>query len=339
MTSNIASKIIGVGKYLPQKIVTNHDLSKLMETSDEWIVQRSGIKERRWASDEEGTSDLALKASEEALKEAGLSAQDIDMIIFATLSPDHYFPGSGCLLQAKLGARTIPAYDIRQQCSGFVYSMSMADAFIRTGQAKNVLVVGAEVHSKGLDKTTRGRDVTVLFGDGAGAVILSASECRDPKNDSHIMSSHLHSEGQFAAELWLKCPGMGNGSQFLSQSDIEEAWIYPKMNGKKVFMNAVRRMCEVIHEGLQKNQMSINDIDLYLFHQANLRINEAVAHELKIPAEKVFNTISHYGNTTAATLPIGLYDAKQAGLVKRGMTIAMTAFGSGFTWANTILRY
>ncbi len=334
-----ASKILGVGKYLPERVVTNNDLAGMMETSDEWIQQRSGIQQRRWATPEETTSDLALKAAEEAIRNADIPKDQIDMIIFATLSPDFFFPGCACVLQSKLGLPTIAALDVRQQCSGFIYALSVADAYIRAGLMRTILVVGAEIHSKGLDKTSRGRDVSVLFGDGAGAVVVGASDCKDPKRDSHILSTTLHAEGQHAKELWVKAPGMDHGADFLTTQDCELGDIFPKMNGKKVYVHAVKRMCEVIHEGLAKSKLQLSDVDLFLFHQANLRINEAVGQELKIPAEKVFNTIQKYGNTTAATIPIGMCDAQQAGVLKPGMLVALTAFGSGFTWGNVLLRF
>ncbi len=333
------SEIAGVGMYVPEDIFTNNDLSKFMETSNEWIIQRTGIEERRWVKPEVTTTDLALKAAEEAIKNAGLTNKDIDCILFATLSPDHDFPGAACFLQPKLGLTEVPAIDVRQQCSGFLYGMSMADAFIRMGQYKNILLVGAEVHSKGLDKTTRGRDVAVLFGDGAGAAVIRRTEVKDPKKDSHIMSTHLFADGQFAKELWLEAPGMGLGAERMNHQMIEEGKHYPAMNGKKVFAHAVRRMCEALMLSLETNKVKLEDIDLFLFHQANLRINQMIAQELKIPEEKIFNTIQKYGNTTAATLPIGMSDAVKAGKLKKGMLVASAAFGSGFTWASSVYRW
>jgi 3-oxoacyl-[acyl-carrier-protein] synthase III len=331
-----ASEILSVGMYVPPKAVTNDDLSQLMDTNDEWITQRSGIKERRWVTPEITTTDLALEAAKQAIAKANISASEIDMIIFATLSPDHDFPGAGCFLQAKLGLAGCACLDIRQACSGFVYGMSVADQFIKTGMYKTILLVGAEIHSKGLDVSTRGRDVAVLFGDGAGAVIMRQTS---PTHPSRILSTHLHAEGTHAKELWLPAPGMALGAERMSVAMIEEGLHYPKMNGKKVFSHAIRRMAEVIFEGLQKNNLKLEDIDLFLFHQANLRINEMLAQELKIPAEKVFNTIQKYGNTTAATIPIGMAEAEKAGKLKKGMLVASAAFGSGFTWASGIYRW
>lgn len=333
------SEILGVGMYVPPGVVTNHDLSKLMETSHDWIVQRSGIEERRWVTPDVGTSDLALKASEEAIKNSGIDKKEIDCILFATLSPDHDFPGSACFLQPKLGLTEIPAIDVRQQCSGFIYAMSIADAFIKTGQYKTILVVGAEVHSKGLDKTTRGRDVAVLFGDGAGAVIMRRTDVKDPKKDSHIWSTHLFAEGAGAKELWTEAPGMSIGPNRMDHDMIEKNLHYPQMNGKKVFANAVRRMCECMMLALETNKLKLEDIDLFLFHQANMRINQMVAQELKIPEDKVFNTIQKFGNTTAATIPIGMAEAVRAGKLKKGSLVASAVFGSGFTWASSIYRW
>jgi 3-oxoacyl-[acyl-carrier-protein] synthase-3 len=333
------SEITGVGMYVPEDIYTNADLSQFMETTHDWIVQRTGIEERHWAKPEVSTTDLALKAAEAAIANAGIDKKEIDCILFATLSPDHDFPGAGCFLQPKLGLTEIPAIDVRQQCSGFLYGMSIADAFIKSGQYKTILLVGAEIHSKGMDKTTRGRDVAVLFGDGAGAVIIRRTEVKDPKKDSHIMSTHLFTDGQYAKDLWLEAPGMALGSERLTHQMLEEGKQYPSMNGKKVFAHAVRRMCECLMLSLETNKVKLEDIDLFLFHQANLRINQMMAQELKIPEEKIFNTIQKYGNTTAATLPIGMSEAVKAGKLKKGMLVASAAFGSGFTWASSVYRW
>ena len=335
-----SSEIIGCGMYVPEKVVTNHDLSKIMDTTHDWIVQRSGIEERRWVNDETSTSDLALFACEEAIKNAGIDKSEIDCLLFATISPDHDFPGNACFLQPKLGLTDIPAIDIRQQCSGFLYGMSVADAFIKSGQYKTILLVGAEIHSKGLDQSTKGRDVAVLFGDGAGAVVIRRTDVTDKTKNSHIFSTHLFAEGSNAKALWTAAPGSGLGtSQRISMQDIENGLQYPSMNGKKVFANAVRRMCECLMLALETNHLKLEDIDLFLFHQANLRINQMLAQELKIPEEKVFNTIMKYGNTTAATIPIGMSEAVKAGKLKKGSLVASAAFGSGFTWASSIYRW
>ncbi len=333
------SKIIGIGKCIPSKVVTNNDLAKLINTSDEWIKQRSGIEERHWVSNNESGSDLALIAANEAILNAKIDKNQIDMIIFATISPDHYFPGNACFLQAKLGISGCPALDVRQQCTGFIYALSLADLYIKQGIYKNILLVGAEVQSKGLDKSDKGRDVTVLFGDGAAALVLTRNECRDPKVDSLIFSTHLHADGAFAKELWVSGLGMGNGDALVTRAEVDEGIHFPRMNGKVVFTHAVRRMCEVLNEALTHNKIAITDVDFFLFHQANLRINEKVAELLGIPAHKVFNTIQKYGNTTAATIPIGMYDAIKEGKLRPGMLVASAAFGSGFTWASALFRY
>jgi 3-oxoacyl-[acyl-carrier-protein] synthase-3 len=332
----VRSRIVSVASYVPPHVWKNDDLKSLMDTSDEWILQRTGIKQRHWVEGNTNTSDLAFEAAKAAIEKAGITTAEIDMILFATLSPDHEFPGAACFLQAKLGISGCPAIDIRQQCSGFLYGLSIADQFIRGGMARKVLLVGAEIHSKGLDKTTRGRDVAVLFGDGAGAVVIEATENLD---GPHILSTHLHADGAFAKELWIEAPGQGYDGPRISESLIAEGAHYPKMNGKTVFMHAVRRMPEAIFEALQKNGLQLSDIDLLLFHQANLRINEMVAKQLGIPDDKVFNTIERFGNTTAATLPIGMDEAIRAGKLKPGMTVAMAAFGSGFTWASAIFKW
>lgn len=333
------SEILGTGMYVPPGVVTNNDLSKMMETSHDWIVQRSGIEERRWVAPEVGTTDLALIACEEAIKNSGIDKKEIDCILFATLTPDHDFPGAGCFLQPKLGLTDIPAIDVRQQCSGYIYAMSIADAFIKSGQYKTILVVGAEIHSKGLDKTTKGRDTAVLFGDGAGAIVMRRKEVKDPKKDSFIYSTHLFAEGAHAKELWVPAPGSAIGAERISHAHLDENMHYPYMNGKKVFTNAIRRMCECMHLALETNNLKLEDIDLFLFHQANMRINQMIAQELKIPEEKVFNTIQKYGNTTAATIPIGMAEAVKAGKLKKGTLVASAVFGSGFTWASSIYRW
>jgi 3-oxoacyl-[acyl-carrier-protein] synthase-3 len=336
----IRSRILGTGSYLPPNIWKNNDLTKLMETSDEWIQQRTGIKQRHWASDNQTTTDLALEASRKAIQSAGIAKEDLDMIIFATLSPDHEFPGNACFLQAKLGVPGIAALDIRQQCSGFIYGLSIADQFVRSGMRKNVLVVGAELHSRGLDRTTRGRDVTVLFGDGAGAVVVGPTEDKGDRTSPGIYSTHLHADGNFAKELWTPAPGMGMGVDCRINSQmINEAAIYPQMNGKAVFVHASKRMPEAVMEALGANGYKPQDVDLYVFHQANLRINEMVAKQLEIPENKVFNTIDRFANTTAATIPIGLDVAVQEGRLKPGMLVATAAFGSGFTWGSALLRW
>ncbi len=331
------SEIIGVGSYLPSKVVTNHDLEKLIDTSDEWIVKRTGISQRCWVTENDCTSSMAYEASLKAIKNAGISKNEIDLIIFATISPDHDFPGAGCFLQKRLELPGVPALDIRQQCTGFIYGLSIADSFIACGKYQTILLVGAEVHSKGLDISTKGRDIAVLFGDGAGAVIVKRA---DSSSNSKIIDSKLYAEGEYAKELWMAVPGTDvNGNSRITKEMIDEGLHFPQMNGKKVYVHAVKRMCEVITTILKDNGFGINDVDLFLFHQANLRINEAIADSLNIDRNKVFNTIQNYGNTTAATIPIGMNDAIAAGKLRKGMLVATVAFGSGFTWGANLIRF
>lgn len=333
------SEIIGVGSYVPPKVYTNFDLEKMMETTDEWIQQRTGIAQRHWVDEGTSNSDLALEASIRAIENAGCEKKDIDMIIFATLSPDHEFPGTGCFLQAKLNLPEIAVLDIRQQCTGFLYGLSIADKFIQAGTYKNILVVGSEVHSKGLDKTPRGRNVSVLFGDGAGAVVVAQKELKDPSRESRIMTTQLFADGSFAKELWIPAPGTALGPDRVNHLMLEEGLHYPEMNGKTVFVHATKRMAECLMSACKESNVQLSDVDLFLFHQANLRINSKVAEILSIPEEKIFNTIQNYGNTTAATIPLGMDDAIKAGVLKKGMLVASAAFGSGFTWASALWRY
>jgi 3-oxoacyl-[acyl-carrier-protein] synthase-3 len=333
------TRVIGTGSYVPPRVVTNEELTKLMDTTDEWIVQRTGIQERHWVDLETTTSDLGMEAATRALAAAGVDKKDIDMIFFATLSPDYEFPGTGAFFQDKMGMNGTPALDVRQQCSGFLVSLSMADQFIRTGFCDRILVVGAEVHSKGLDVSTRGRDLAVLFGDGAGSVVLEATEVNDPRKDPHILSTHLHMDGKFAKELWAQAPGQAYPHERINHEILDRGEHYPKMNGRTVYMHAVKRMPEAIHEALDANGHRPEDVDIFVFHQANLRINEAVTDRLGVPHEKVWNTIHRFGNTTAATIPLGLDTAVQEGRLKPGMLLASAAFGSGFTWASMLVRW
>lgn len=331
------SKIIGVGHYVPENIVTNNDLSKVMDTNDEWIQERSGIKERRHVKDGDGntTSSMAFKASKIAIEKAGIVADEIDFIVFATISSDLFFPGSGVLLQEKLGLkRTIPAIDLRNACSGFVYGLSVADQFIKTGMYKTVLVVGAEVHSTALDMTTRGRDVSVLFGDGAGAIILTQTT----EKNKGILSTHLHSEGKYSKELNLEGPSSKSWVPKYLENQNDFSY-YPYMNGREVFKHAVTRFPEVIKEGLKANNMTVEDIDMFVPHQANLRISQYVAKKLKLPEDKMYNNIQRYGNTTAATIPMALSEAVEEGKIKEGDTVVIAAFGAGFTWASAVIKW
>lgn len=332
------SRITGVGGFVPPRIVTNADLTEHMDTSDEWIVERTGIRERHWVDPETSTSDLALEAANAALVAAGVDKEAIDMLIVATLSSDHFFPGTACFLQTKMGISEIPALDIRQQCTGFIYATSIADQFIRTGMYQKVLVIGAEIHSKGLDVSTEGRDVTVLFGDGAGAVVLESTDA-DTAGDPQIFSTHLHADGSGAKSLWLPSPGMAFPDGLVTHEHLDRGYQYPQMNGRAVYVNAVKRMSEGIQDALATNDVALDEVDLFFFHQANLRINEAVAQRLQIPSEKVYNTIHKYGNTTAATIPLGMRDAVDDGTLQPGMLVACGAFGSGFTWGSMLFRW
>ena len=332
------SKITGLGFYVPENVVTNDDLSKIIDTNDEWIQERTGIKERRHIiKGEDTTTTMGVKAAEIAIERSGVAKEDIDFIVFATLSPDYYFPGPGVLVQRDLGLRTIGALDVRNQCSGFVYALSVADQYIKTGMYKNVLVIGSEVHSTGLDMTSRGRGVSVIFGDGAGAAVLS----REEDLTKGILSTHLHSEGQHAEELVLKAPGMGGRwvSDILEDNDPDDESYFPHMNGQFVFKNAVVRFSEVINEGLQANNLEVSDIDMLIPHQANLRISQFIQNKFKLNDDQVFNNIHKYGNTTAASIPIALTEAWEKGKIKSGDTVVLAAFGSGFTWASAIIKW
>lgn len=344
------SKIGGIGMYVPTNIVTNKDLEKIMDTSDEWIQERTGIQERRIAHrTNETTTTMGMEAAKIAIDRAGITAQDIDFIVFATLSPDYYFPGCGVLVQRALQMKEIGALDIRNQCSGFIYALSVADQFIKTGMYKNILVIGSEKHSFGLDYTTRGRNVSVIFGDGAGAVVLQ--QCN---NESGILSTHLHSNGNDAETLAMYNPGTHAnywkkdlasfdeatiGEMFMSHSMIDNAQNFPFMDGPAVFKKAVVKMPEVILEALQANNYKPSDIDMLIPHQANLRIIQFIQHSLKLADDKVYNNIQYYGNTTAASVPIALCEAWEKGKIKTGDLVCLTAFGSGFTWASALIKW
>lgn len=330
------SKIIGLGKYLPENVVTNSDLSKIMDTSDEWITERTGIKERRHIKKGDGntTATMALKATKIALERANLKAEDLDLILFATLSPDYYFPGSGVILQDLLGIPACPAMDIRNQCSGFIYALTTADQFIKTGMYKNILVVGSENHSGGLDMTSRGRGVSVIFGDGAGAAVLT----RETNTDRGIMSSHIYSQGKHAEELSLIGPSTQRWvPEIIDANDTEDLSYYPYMNGQVVFKHAVVRFLEVINEGLQKNNWQASDIDMLVPHQANLRISQFIQKKFGLDDHQVYNNIMRYGNTTAASIPIALTEAWEEGKIKEGSKVVLAAFGSGFTWGSSMM--
>ena len=334
----IKSEIIGVGYYLPDNVVSNSDLESKMDTSDDWIKERTGIEERRWvkSGSKLTTSLMGTYAAQDALLNAKISKDDIDFIVFATLSPDYYFPGSGVLLQRNLKIKEIGALDIRNQCSGFIYALSVADQYIKSGMYKNILVVGSEIHSGGLDKTSRGRGVSVIFGDGAGAVIVQANK----NSNSGILSTHLHSEGKYAEELIVKNPSTNYWiDKIIDGKDQDDLSYFPYMNGNFVFKNAVLRFEEVIMEALNYNNLTKEDISLLIPHQANLRISQFIQNRLKLSNDKVYNNIMKYGNTTAASIPIALKEALLNNKLKKGDVLCLAAFGSGFTWASALIKW
>src|SRR6195952_634134 len=346
------SIIAGIGMYVPENIFTNEDLKRYMETSDEWIQERTGIKERHYADRTgETTTTMGVEAATIAIERAGITAQDIDFIVFATLSPDYYFPGCGVLLQRAMKMKEIGALDVRNQCSGFLYALSVADQFIKTGMYKNILVVGSEKHSFGLDFTTRGRNISVIFGDGAGAVVLQPTE----KEGQGILSTHLHSDGESAEILAMFNPGTHAnhwvdtavadfeeqelGETFMSHAMIDKAQNYPNMDGPAVFKKAIIKFPEVVMEALEKNNLTPADITVLIPHQANLRIAQYVQQKLQLTDEQVYNNIERYGNTTAASVPIALCEAWEKGKIKDGDLVCLAAFGSGFTWASALIRW
>lgn len=335
----LASKILGIGGYVPPRKVHNKELESVLDTTDEWIQQRTGIETRHWVEPSMSTSDMALEAAKKAIADANIKLSEIDMIIMATSTPDHEVPGAGCFLQAKLGLAGVPYFEVKQACSGFVYGLSLADQFIKTGHKKCILLIGVELQSKLLDMTPRGRAVSVIFADGAGAAIVTATNVKNPETDPHIMSTVLHADGNFAKELWVEAPGTANGATYCTPSMVDEAKVYLQMNARYVFTHAVTKMPEVMYEACAMAKKEVLNIDLFFFHQANMRINEKVAADLNIPADKLHNTIQKFGNTTAATIPLGMYDALQAGKLKRGQLLGLSAFGAGFSWGAAVLRY
>ena len=330
------ARIVGLGHFVPERVVTNDDLARMMDTSDDWIQQRTGIRHRHWITADAGPADLAVPAVRDALREAGVAASDLDLIITGSLSPDIDFPGTGSLLSRELGVRGVPVMDVRNQCSGFLYMLATADAFIRSGEARRVLVVGAETHSTGLDQTTAGREVAVIFGDGAGAAVL----CAEPDPRRGILSTHLHSEGRFAEKLMVEVPTsrvMPRVTPEMLSGAGSRLW--PRMEGRYVFKHAVTRFPEVIQEALAANGYTVADLDLLIPHQANLRISQLVAMGLELPESKVFNNIERYGNTTAASILIALHEAVGEGRVRDGALVCLAAFGAGFTWAAALVRW
>jgi 3-oxoacyl-[acyl-carrier-protein] synthase-3 len=329
-----ASKIVGSGHFVPENVVTNDDLARTIDTSDEWIIERTGIKERRYFDpDKDTVANMSTRATKMALDQAGLSAKDIEFIVFATITPDYFFPGSGVLLQRELGLAGIGAVDIRNACSGFIYALSIADQYIKSGTYKTVLVVGAEIQSSALDKTTAGRNTNVIFADGAGVVILQATE----EKNKGVLSTHLHSDGNFAEELYMKDPGSSRKVR-LSKELIEGDSFKVHMNGIEVFKHAVVRFQEVIMEALEANDYSKEDIDLLIPHQANLRISNFIQKKLGLPDERVYNNIMRLGNTTAASIPIAISEARNEDKLKENDLLCIAAFGSGFTWASALIR-
>ena len=333
------SKISGLGYFVPENVVTNDDLAKIMDTNDEWIQERTGIKERRHVVKGSGetTTTMGIKAAKIAIERSGVAKNEIDFIIFATISPDYYFPGPGVTLQKELGLRTVGALDVRNQCSGFIFALSIADQYIKTGMYRNILVVGSELQSFGLDMTTRGRGVSVIFGDGAGAAVLSTED----DLTRGILSTHLHSEGEHAKELSVLAPGMGGRwvTDILAENNPDDESYFPYMNGQFVFKNAVSRFSEVIYEGLEANNLSVSDIDMLIPHQANLRISQFIQRKFGLNDDQVFNNIQKFGNTTAASIPIALTEAWENGKIKNGDIVVLAAFGSGFTWASAIIKW
>ena len=329
------SKIVGIGHHVPETIVTNNDLSKMMDTSDEWITERTGIKERRWVDPTKDTvANMSAKASRIALQRAGLNEKDVEFIVFATITPDYFFPGSGVLLQRELGLEGIGALDIRNACSGFIYALSVADQFIKTGMYKTILVVGAEIQSTAIDVTTHGRNTAVIFADGAGAAVLKASDKQG------VLSTHLHADGRFAEELYVRDPGSSRPREERQPEQILDTTHYKVvMNGNQVFKHAVVRFMEAIQEALQTNQISKESINLLIPHQANLRISQFIQEKMNLRDDQVYNNIMHFGNTTAASIPIAMSEAWEKGKIQENDLICLAAFGSGFTWASALIRW
>ena len=330
------ARIGGTGMYVPDRVVTNDDLAARMDTTDEWIQQRTGIQERRWIEPGQTPADLALAAAEAALKDADLDANDLDCILLATLSPEHHFPGTAFFLQERLGCKETPCIDLHAQCTGFLYSLSFAESLVSSGKYERVLVVGCEVHSSGLDISTEGRDVSVIFGDGAGAVIVEAN--RDQDDPGEILAVRLGAEGEHAMRLCVDAPASGVTPR-IDEQMIADKRHFPHMEGRFVFKHAVRRMPEVLQQTLSEAGIKLDEVDLFLFHQANLRINEFVANALEIPEERTFNNIMRYGNCSAGSIPMLLAEGSRQGKLERGQLVSLTGFGSGFSWGSAIIRW
>ncbi|WP_419165986.1 3-oxoacyl-ACP synthase III family protein [Candidatus Palauibacter sp.] len=340
------TQFLSTGFRVPDRVVTNDELASMMDTSDEWIRQRSGIVERRWVEEGEAGSDMGAAAATMALERAGMKAGDLDCLIVATVSPDHFFPGTGVFLQRKLGIRDIPCLDVRNQCTGFLYALSVADAWIRTGRYRRILLVGTEVHSTGLHRNDFGRDTAVLFGDGAGAAILGpvapAEGGRGDRNGSArergVLSVHIHADGRFAEKLWVEAPA-SKYDPLISHEHIDAGLTCPSMDGREVFRQAVARMPEAVREALDAEGLSIDEVDMVIAHQANLRICQMVQRALRLPDDRIYNNIQRYGNTTAASIPIALHECVEEGRLGRGDLLCLTAFGSGFTWGSALIRW
>ena len=330
------ARIVGVGAHVPDHVVTNTDLTRVMDTTEEWIEQRTGIRERRHVERDTGAADLGAEAALRALDRAGVRAVDVDLVVFATLSPDYDFPASACVLARRLGIRGVPAFDVKNQCSGFLYGLSIADQYVRSEKARRVLVVGGEIHSTGLDLTTRGRDVGVIFGDGAGAAVVAA----EPDPERGILATHLHAQGKYAEKLWLEAAASRSRPRLSPEMLVgDHPAIFPRMDGKYVFKHAVTRFPEAVREALASRGLGIEALDLLIPHQANLRISQMVAMGLGLDDDRVFNNIERYGNTTAASIPLALTEALDAGRVREGSLVCLAAFGAGFTWASALIRW
>jgi 3-oxoacyl-[acyl-carrier-protein] synthase III len=330
------STISGLGYYVPDNVVTNHDLTQFMETSDQWIQERTGIQQRRYFTyGKETNASMATAASRMALERANVQASEVELIVFATITPDYFFPGSAFLMQRELGLEGIGVIDIRNQCSGFVYALSIADQFIKTGMYKTILVVGSEIQSSWIDKSTAGRNVAVIFGDGAGAAVVQATQ--DPEH--RVLSTHLHADGRYAEDLFVKEPGSSRPGRAATKEMIDEGGFDVVMNGNAVFKHAVVRFSEVINESLQANGYQASDISLLVPHQANVRISEYVRNQMGLTEAQVVSNIHKYGNTTAASIPIAMTEAQDEGRIQPGDLICLAAFGSGFTWASALIRW
>jgi 3-oxoacyl-[acyl-carrier-protein] synthase III len=332
-----ATKIVGLGHYVPETIITNEELTQYMDTTSEWIIERTGIQQRRFIDPSKDTvANMATRATRMALDRAGLQASDIDFIVFATITPDYFFPGSGVLLQRELGLEGIGALDIRNACSGFIYALSIADQYIKTGMYKTILVVGGEIQSTALDLTDRGRATAVIFGDGVGAAIVQKAD----RPGQGILSTHLHADGRFAEELYVKDPGSSRPREERQPDQIlDTSGFKVYMNGNMVFKHAVVRFMEVINEALAANALTKEDINLLVPHQANLRISQFIQEKLSLSDSQVYNNIMRYGNTTAASIPIAMSEAWEEGKIKDNDLICLAAFGSGFTWASALIRW